>query len=304
MIDVNKKEGKKTLGNSVDPFAFVRGKFQEFYSNPENSDKYFDSLKAFLTRKAGLNISYYRDNYLHRRIYYRLMKLNIRSYKQYLQYLSYNPKEALKFKESFTIHVTKFFRDTKPFRYLEKNILPKIGREKGDTGKLRILCAPCSTGEEAYSLGIICEFLQKRHKLRCEYEILACDLERKVVDFASDGVYPRASLKNISKESVRRNFILEDDIHFRIKDEIRGKIKFFVHDLLKPIPLNHYDLVTCRNFLIYISKKHQSIVIRNIMDVMDPGGYLLLGKTEGFPLLTEKQFDVITSREHIYRYKG
>jgi chemotaxis methyl-accepting protein methylase len=97
-----------------------------------------------------------------------------------------------------------------------------------------------------------------------------------------------------------RNFTSFGDI-VQVKPNIKQYIQFFTHDLIKPLPYQKFDLIICRNFLIYISKEHQRIVINNLIKVLRPQGYLMLGKTEGFPLLSTKLFSPEIIKEHIYR---
>lgn len=275
-----------------------------FYSQDDNSDYYFEKIKVYISSHANLDLKFYRDKYIHRRIYYRLQRLNLKTYKLYLNYLVSNQSEPQIFKKFFTIHVTEFFRDEKPFRYLENILLQKISKSKKITDRtIRILSAPCSTGEEPYSVSIIYEFLKKKGKISNPIEIYACDIDDVVVDFAKMGIYPGLSLKNISIQSIQRNFVKNDENRYSIAPSVKQNVNFFIHDLLKPLPNElKFDLIICRNFMIYISKKHQRIVIDNLLKNMNPHGYFMLGKTEGFPLLNTKHFQVENVKEHIYQY--
>jgi two-component system CheB/CheR fusion protein len=111
-------------------------------------------------------------------------------------------------------------------------------------------------------------------------------------------------MRNISSESLNRNFIQRGENAFEVKETIRNYVTFSTQDLLKPLPMLNIDLILCRNFLIYISKDHQRIVINNLIKILNPQGFLILGKTEGFPLLNAKLFLPENLKEHIYQYAG
>ncbi len=281
-------------------------KLSEFYSRTENSDKYFGLVRDYITKSQDLDLSSYREPYLHRRLYYRISRLDLSSYKEYLDYLKTHPAEPKAFKDILTIHVTSFFRDVTPFKYLEKILIPKIDREKQHAveKKIRIFSAPCSTGEEPYSLAIIAEFLRQEGIITCPIEIYACDIESSVIEFAREGFYPSSALKNISNASIARNFKHFDNDIYQVKPCIKSYIKFFTQDLIKPLPisLGRFDIISCRNFLIYISRENQKAIVENMLSVLRPSGYLMLGKTEGFPLLDMKIFGQINATEHFYQY--
>ena len=167
---------------------------------------------------------------------------------------------------------------------------------------IRILSAPCSTGDEPYSLAIIAEYLHRKNFLSNPVEIWACDIDPNVIDFARQGIFTKDTLRTFSLNSLHENFTCHDEDHYEIKPHLKKYIHFFTQDLLKPLDLDNFDLILCRNFLIYISKQHQKIVINNLIQCMKRGGYLMLGKTEGFPLLNVHIFTPDNLREHIYIY--
>jgi chemotaxis methyl-accepting protein methylase len=287
----------------------IHRRLENFYALKSNSENNFQQLVDYISKELDLDLSNYRDKYLNRRLYYRIIRVEeVSTYKEYLHYLKTNPEEVHEFKKSLTIHVTHFFRDEKPFRYFEKSILPqlnKIKHEKGeDDTPIRILSAPCSTGEEPYSFAIIADFLKKKNIIDCDVQIDAYDIEPEAIKIARLGVYPVNTLEEVSRACVLRNFRKKVGDFLEIKPCIKKYVNFDIHNLLKPIPgRKEYDLVACRNFLIYINKPKQKRVIDNLTKNLSPHGYLMLGKTEGFPLLNTKKFEPINIREHFYQLK-
>jgi chemotaxis methyl-accepting protein methylase len=274
-----------------------------FYSLPSNSDYQFKKIKTLLADRIDLDLSHYKDNHLHRRISYRIHQLPVKTYQEYYNYLCNHPNELQEFKEDLTIHVTSFFRDVDPFRYLESTLLPQIIQEKKFTEDrtIRILSAPCSSGEEPYSIAIIADYLKKRKDYTNLIKIYALDIEEKILDIARKGIYNVQQMANISSASIERNFDKITADTFHVKSHIRNYVEFLNHDLLKPINLTKLDLVVCRNFLIYITQQKQLEVMKNIIPAMNPHGFLILGKTEGYHFLDTNMFRNTNIREHIYQ---
>jgi chemotaxis protein methyltransferase CheR len=287
------------------PILNIKERMDQFYSYPENSDEYYKKIQGYVSRRLDIELSHYRDKYLHRRIYFRIQRLDVTNYRDYFNFLVNNPVELEEFKKAITIHVTTFFRDVEPFKLLEKEIIPNIAKlKRGKQDRtIRILSAPCSTGQEPYSLAIIAHYLKMKKYLKYPVKIYATDLEKDVLNIGRIGIYDELTMKNISPSSIQRNFNYLGNDTYQVKNRIKQYVEFFEHDLLKPLDLPKIDLVVCRNFLIYISKSMQSKVLYNIIPSMSPQGYLMLGKTEGFPLLHTGKFSPINIREHIYQFK-
>ena len=296
-----------TICKENDPFYEFKNKMNKFYENPLNGEKFYQMIIDLISKDAKIDLSLYRTNFLHRRIYYRIMKLNLSTYSQYIEVMKKDKAEIQKFVESFTIHVTEFFRDITPFIYLETTLIPKIIEEKKNSEESKntftILSAPCSTGEEPYSIAIILDKLKKKKIIpdSMNIQFYASDLDQGVLNFAQQGIYSKESLKKVPVEMIDKYFRTIDEKHYQIKPILKQYITWMNHDLLKPNPIKNIDLVVCRNFLIYISKDCQNVVIDNLVKSMNPGAYLMLGKTEGFPLISTKAFVPENIKEHIYR---
>jgi chemotaxis methyl-accepting protein methylase len=298
------EEKKKLIERS---FQEIEEKKKLFTQDPGNSPHYFTDLKQILTEKANLDLSNYREKYLERRFMHRLSALNISSYKKYIRYLNDNPDEIIQMKDSLTIHTTEFFRDHTPFELLRKQILPEIINEKrfASDKTLRIFSAPCSSGQEPYSIAMIIEELHRTRGLTIPIEIYACDIEPKIVEKAKLGRYQLQYMKGIPDDYVDSYFThIENDI-YEIKPVIKKYVTYFLHNLFKPIP-SHYkkmDLILCRNLLIYISRERQLLVVNNLQKLLRPNGYLMLGKTESLLILnTKTDFVAENAREHLYKF--
>ncbi len=286
-------------------FDDIKDKRNRFYAHPDNSDKQFDQIILFLQRNLNLNVQFYREAYLRRRVEALMSRLGIETYKQFQQWL-YSPLfDNDLFIKSLTINVTEFFRDVGPFRFLESKMLPKLIDDKlrrGDSS-LRIWSAGCASGEEPYSLAIILHWLLQHKNLaeRFVAKIIATDLNQHPIEFARKGCYARQQLKNISEESLRRNFDHVFGDKYSIKPHLKEYVEFQQHDLLSGQKIGNFDIIICRNVLIYVKKEDQITILRQFWESLHYPGYLILGKTESFPLFHNDLFQYDNLNEHVYR---
>ncbi|MHA2001479.1 MAG: CheR family methyltransferase [Promethearchaeota archaeon] len=284
-----------------------------FYEKDENSQYIIQDLLKFIKSKINFDASQYRSNYLKRRLYWRINYLpNLQSVQDYLAFVNKNFDEELPFfQKMLSINVTEFFRDIAPFRYVEKVLLKKISDQKNklplSDPTIRILSAACSSGEEPYSLAIIADFLRKKAIISNPVEILGIDIKGQMIQDANTGIYSKNSLKNISEKSLGRNFRNLGDGTFKIKLAIQAYCKFKQGDLftLKIFP-KKFDLILCRNFLIYISKDKQIKIVEKLLKNLNPNGYIIFGKTEGIYHSLKSNYGQIQAElisENIFQFK-
>jgi chemotaxis methyl-accepting protein methylase len=299
-----KPENKRSLTDLTKNFAL---KSKLFYSKPENSNFYYEKIKTFVSSKIDMDISNYRDRYLKRRLYTYIHNLDgVDSHQGFLNHLMANPDtEPERFKLMIAIHVTEFFRDIKPFKYIEQVLLPEISQQIGNRKKpIRILSAPCSTGQEPYSFAIIADYLKQKKIIPNSVEVIGTDIDFESIQTAQKGVYKIEALRKISDTSIKRNFDILDDTNAEIKPRIKNYCSFHVDNLLKMTSYRQkFDLIACRNFLIYIGKKKQKNVIDLLIKNLKPNGFLMFGKSEGMPMTPGSVLSPINLKEHIYQYK-
>ena len=290
-------------------FEEVNKRKKDFLKNPKNAPIHIQNLMDLIRKRTQLDLSYYRDTYIQRRVMYRLSVLEIESYQDYVGYLRTHPEEFPKLQKVLTIHTTEWFRDQTPFEYLRKSIIPALIQEKkkqSSNQTIRILSAPSSSGQEPYTLAMIVEELLRTHLAKIPIEIYGCDLEKEILDKARMGQYPSYAMKGLPNGYQEKYFkkVGEDD--FQIITKLKRRIKFFKQDLFHPLPawLKPMDIVLCRNLLIYISREHQKLVLKHLEQVLRPNGYMMLGKTESLLIFNPKGYKNENAREHIYRYIG
>ena len=235
----------------------------------------FQKLKKILQESAGLNCSGYRDEYLKRRFDVRLRATECSTYGRYVVYVKKNPDEIQRLLNDLTINYTMFFRDTDVYTYLERTLLPKILIGKA----VRIWSAGCATGEEPYSLAILVHKILGNRVNEQSVLILASDIDKDALAKAEAGKYHKKQLNNLSQIMIDKYFTKEGET-YKVKSFIKPLITFEQFDLNNPSPRKDFDLVLCRNVMIYFSKEGQQHVHMNFYRALKQEGYFVTGKAE------------------------
>lgn len=184
--------------------------------------------------------------------------------------------------ELLTVHETAFFRNQSHFDLLVRRIIPELVSKNGDTRRIKIWSAGCSTGQEAYSIAIsLLEALPEISEW--QVEVVATDISHRALDQARVGIYPSRSLRNVDPTFLDRYFEPADG-GYQVSERVRKPVRFEYLNLVKePFPLaalSPMDVVFCENVTIYFKLESTRRVIRNFYDVLSTGGYLFLGYSE------------------------
>lgn len=207
--------------------------------------------------------------------------------------------------DAMTTNETLWFRDTHPFRILAEKILPEIADRKSVQSP-RIWSAACSTGQEPYSIAmVIDEFRRtKPGRLRSDIKIVATDISRTVLDNAREGKYEMLAIgRGLSAERQRMYFDSAADGSWQVKPPIRQAVEFRELNLLDRYMLGKFDIVFCRNVLIYFSAELKRDILTRMHQTLNPGGYLILGASESLNGLPDKFEMVQCNPGIIYRAK-
>ncbi|NKE46300.1 protein-glutamate O-methyltransferase CheR [Roseomonas frigidaquae] len=181
-----------------------------------------------------------------------------------------------------TVNETYFYREDHQFHCLSASILPEVtaGRRHGD--RVRIWSMPCSTGEEPYSIAI--HLLENWARVDdFNIEIIASDIDTKVLRSAAEGLYDARSLHRLPRDLVRRYFVTEGADRFRLIDAIRQSVSFTTLNASDPAAMRAYagvDVIFCRNMLIYFDDKSRKQVVESFYDSLTEGGFICLGHSE------------------------
>lgn len=252
-----------------------------------------------LRTKTGHDFSLYKKSTIARRIQRRMLHHAIEDTDVYARFLKENPAEVTALFKELLINVTSFFRDADAFGVLQKEILPRLCKDKSEQSIFRAWVAGCATGEEAYSIGILLkEWMEENHH-EFKVQIYSTDLDDEAIAIARAGIYPPAIAQDITPERLRRYFTKEDT-GYRIKKEIREMVVFAIQNVLKDPPFTRLDLLSCRNLLIYLGAELQNQLIPTFHYALKSGGILFLSPSESIGNHTEL-FSPVNRKWKFYR---
>jgi two-component system CheB/CheR fusion protein len=262
------------------------------------------ALAAIIERlksATGQDFGHYKTGTLQRRIERRMALHRVNEWSDYLAMVRESPAEADALAKDLLINVTRFFRDADVFAALAGRI-PDLIRGHASDQPARIWVAGCSTGEEAYSLGML--FLEQIAATRkgLGLQIFATDIDNDALQVGRAGLYPESIQSDVSPERLKR-FFTRDDGGFKVAKELRDAVIFSRHDLLSDSPFSRLDLLSCRNVLIYLAPEAQSHVLALAHFALREGALLLLGSAESVAA-TPGLFEPVDEKLRIYRRSG
>lgn len=237
---------------------------------------------GLLRQHTGHDFAHYKPSTVHRRIERRMAAQQIESLAAYARLLQQSPSEVNALFRDLLIGVTSFFRDPAAFEALSAQLLRALKAHRVEGAPFRVWVAGCSSGEEAYSVAML--LLEHRQALGCEFglQVFASDLDSRAIAVARAGLYPAASLADMSPERRERFFMPEaDGGAYRVRKPLRDLLIFSEHDINRDPPFSRLDVLSCRNLLIYMGLDLQRRLIPLFHQALNPGGLLFLGSSEG-----------------------
>jgi PAS domain S-box-containing protein len=235
-------------------------------------------ILVHLRQKTGHDFGHYKRATVLRRIARRMQVNRVPDLLSYLEVLREAAPEANELLHDLLINVTNFFRDPSAFATLEAHI-PQLLAGKTADDQLRVWVCGCATGEEAYSIAMLLHEHASKLLSPPSLQIFATDLDNEAIHIARAGVYPQTIEADVSPERLQRFFVLEMG-RYRVRQEIRDRVLFATHDVLKDSPFSRLDMVSCRNMLIYLKREAQERVFDIFHFSLRPGGLLFLGSSE------------------------
>lgn len=256
------------------------------------SEDTYRLLSDFLYANSGLRYDESSKYMLQRRLSLRIQELKLDSFEKYYYYLMYHPNREAELEIIFdliTTNETYFFREERQLQAFTREIIPEVIQEKGETKTLRIWSAGCSSGEEPYTIAILCKQMPELREW--DVDIFASDISQRVLQTARRGVYGDSSFRSTQDQIRDTYFEKTADNKYRIKDEIRQMVTFGKLNLLdekKAGIFGELDLIFCRNVIIYFDMEAKKKVIENFYQKLRRNGYLLLGHAESLLSLSTK----------------
>lgn len=266
-------------------------------------DEFTTKVMKHLFRSRGVDLSGYAQSFVLRCIKRRVSRSGHVSESGYLKYLLSSDEETNELLNTLSINVTEFFRDRSAWDAFVKLILkPMVAYKMSGGGILRMWSAGCATGQEAYTMAICAaETLESIPETeRPMVTILGTDISHQAVAKAKSGIYAKEHTKGLSDRMLAKYF---DPVPggYEAKDVLKRRMRFVRENLLDAPTMKYFDVVVCRNVMIYFSRRMHDVVARNLFDALRQGGYLMLGKTETLLGAPRSAFEVVDLENRILR---
>ncbi|GLC87065.1 CheR family methyltransferase [Lysinibacillus piscis] len=237
-----------------------------------------------IKRKTGIDLALYKEAQMKRRLTSLYEKKGYRNFVEFLKALEQDRDLMNEFLDRMTINVSEFYRNGKRWEVLQQKIFPKLLQTNK---RLKVWSAACSTGEEPYSLVMVLAQLVPLSQI----QIIATDLDENVIQKAKHGVYPERSLAEVPKD-IKDKYFEQEGSFYRVKDEIKRCVTFKKHNLLKDQYDSNYDLIVCRNVMIYFTEEAKDQIYLNFSKALRKDGVLFVGSTEQIFNPSRYQFEV------------
>lgn len=235
---------------------------------PQDYEKFIQNIK----RKTGIDLSLYKEAQMKRRLTSLYEKKGYKNFEEYFHQMTSNQKLFDEFLDRMTINVSEFYRNGKRWEVLQEKIIPKL---MSHNKKLKIWSAACSTGEEPYTIAMVLSNFMPLTSI----SILATDLDENAIARAKNGTYPERSLQEVP-EDMKKKYFTKDGMFYKIDDAIKRTVTFKKQNLLADPFEQNFDLIVCRNVLIYFTEEAKDTLYKKFSAALRPGGILFVGSTE------------------------
>lgn len=265
-------------------------------------DAAFETLTREISRVVGVSLDIYKSKCLRRRIAVRMRACGVHTFDEYLGLLGSTPAEYERLKDALTINVTRFYRNSETWDSLRTRFLPDLLRRRD--GWLDVWSAGCSSGEEPYTIAMLVAELAAaagRASWLERLRIDATDIDRESLALAGAAVYRREAFQETPPDMVVRH-TRETPAGIAILPSLRRRVEVRRFDLSREqMAPASFDLIVCRNVVIYFDRPMQERLFQLFTDSLLPGGYLVLGKVESLTGPARDRLQLVDARERVYR---
>lgn len=267
-------------------------------------DDFYRRMSGLIYDRTGLSFNEGSRFFLEKRLETRISALGMTIPEDYLSFLMFDGDSEREWDALITLITTNetyFMREERQLKCFKEDILPELAR-KSPGKKIRIWSAGCSSGEEPYSVAILTK--ECRYVTDQMIEIFATDINSRVIQRAKEGVYGDSSFRAVDEAFKLRWFSPEGQQKWRLKDEIRKRVtfqRFNLFDMDRYSIFAPFDVIFCRNVIIYFDLEAKVRVVERFYDKLVDGGYLLLGHSESLISVTEKFRLVHLTNDLVYR---
>ena len=247
-------------------------------------------LSAFVYRRTGMMFEEKKRYYIDRRVADRINVTGSRTFANYYGLLRDDENEAQELINSFTVNETYFYREEHQLRCLSRSLLPEVVHNRRPGDHVRIWSIPCSTGEEPYSIAL---WLLENWAMVDVYniEIIGSDIDTFAIEAALEGDYGPRALAKLPSEVLETYFEDEHEGGRTIIQDIKESVRFTqvnLNDRASVAAQGRFDIIFCRNLLIYFDESSREAAAANLHEALNPGGFLCLGHTESMSRISSR----------------
>lgn len=233
----------------------------------------YEKFKRDVLALTKIDLNFYKEKQMRRRINTIATKHGCSDYDEYIRVLKSDKEKFEQFINFLTINVSEFYRNPDQWKLMDEVVIPKLIKEQGKS--LKVWSAACSTGDEPYSLVMALS----RHLPLSGIRITATDIDKQVIHHAQVGLYSEKSIANVP-EDLKKKYFTQVGKSYQIADEIKRCVTFMEHNLLKDSYPSGYDLILCRNVVIYFTDEAKDMIYSNFFKSLKSHGVLFIGSTE------------------------
>jgi two-component system CheB/CheR fusion protein len=242
-------------------------------------EPHFEALLEYLRHSRGFDFTGYKRSSLLRRVTKRMQMIGVQEFANYVDYLEVHPDEFGKLFDTILINVTAFFRDPEAWQVIQAQVVPRIVSTKRPEDPIRLWCAGCASGEEAYTLAIVMAEAVGLDAYRDRVKIYATDVDEEALTRARQAAYSAKDIGAVP-EALREKYFESLNHRYAFNKELRRSVIFGRHDLIQDSPISRIDLLSCRNTLMYFNSDTQARILDRFHFALNDRGTLFLGKAE------------------------
>lgn len=233
----------------------------------------YEQFKSDVLKLTSIDLNYYKEKQMRRRIDTLVNKNGAKSYPEYVQMLKKDKVIFDQFVNFLTINVSEFYRNPDQWKKMDKEVIPQLIKDFGRT--IKIWSAACSTGDEPYSLAMAFS----KHIPLSNIRITATDIDKQVIQHAQVGLYNAKSVASVP-DDLKKKYFTKVGESYKISDDIKKCVTFKEHNLLKDVYPKDFDLILCRNVVIYFTDEAKDMIYKKFYDSLKNKGVLFIGSTE------------------------
>lgn len=248
----------------------------------------YEWFKTEILKLTKIDLNFYKEKQMRRRINALVTKNGAKSYEEYVALIKKDKVLFEQFVNFLTINVSEFYRNPDQWRLMDEMVIPKI--LENNRRQIRIWSAACSTGDEPYSLAMVFS----KHVPLSNIRILATDIDKRVLEHAQVGLYNEKSIAGVPAD-MKKKYFTQVGASYQIADEIKRCVEFKEHNLLKDIYPKDFDLILCRNVVIYFTDEAKDMIYAKFFESLKKNGVLFIGSTEQISNYKDIGFDRLSS---------